>query len=201
MPYADTRIDDADADGLPELLVHGGTLGSAGAGIVRPRTEVWGWDGEAVSRTDIVLDPTTYRHHILYEANDLMASGDLARAVPLYEAVINDGALRDDAYAYPPEQVRADISAFAAFRLILIDRLIGDSERAAGRLAWLQATYPDSAAAGAADRLIREWGVYGNSVALCEQIESDLAALENPTGALADMGYGNPSLGAADFCP
>ena len=201
MPYADTRIDDADADGLPELLVHGGTLGSAGAGIVRPRTEVWGWDGEAVSRTDIVLDPTTYRHHILYEANDLMASGDLARAVPLYEAVINDGALRDDAYAYPPEQVRADISAFAAFRLILIDRLIGDSERAAGRLAWLQATYPDSAAAGAADRLIREWGVYGNSVALCEQIESDLAALANPTGALADMGYGNPSLGAADFCP
>ncbi len=68
-------------------------------------------------------------------------------------------------------------------------------------MAWLQATYPDSAAAGAADRLIREWGVYGNSVALCEQIESDLAALANPTGALADMGYGNPSLGAADFCP
>ena len=199
--YADTRIEDIDTDSLPELLVHGGTLGSAGAGVVRPRTEVWGWDGAAVTRTDVILDPSNYRHHILYEANDLMASGDLARAVPLYEAVINDNSLRDDAYTYPPEQVRADISAFAAFRLILIDRLIGDSERAASRLAWLQATYPDSPTSSAADRLIREWGVYGNSVALCEQIESGLAALENPVGALADMGYGNPSLGAADFCP
>jgi hypothetical protein len=199
--FADTRIEDIDADGLPELLAHGGTLGSAGAGIVRPRTEVWGWDGAAVTRTEILLDPSNYRHHILYEANDLMGSGDLARAVPLYEALINDDSLRDDGYAHPPEQVRADISAFAAFRLILIDRLIGDSERAASRLAWLQATYPDSAAASAADRLIREWGVYDNSVALCEQIESGLAALENPTGSLADMGYGNPSLGAADFCP
>lgn len=199
--YADTRVEDIDTDGLPELLVHGGTLGSAGAGIVRSRTEVWGWDGAAIMRTDVILDPSNYRHHILYEANDLMASGDLARALPLYEAVINDGSLRDDGYAYPPEQVHADSSAFAAFRLILIDRLIGDSERAAGRLAWLLATYPDSAAASAADRLIREWGVYGNSVALCEQIESGLSELENPTGALADMGYGNPSLGAADFCP
>ncbi len=182
-------------------MVHGGTLGSAGAGIVRPRTEVWGWDGAAVTRTDIILDPTAYRHHILYEANDLMASGDLARAMPLYEAVINDNALRDDGYSYPPEQVRADISAFAAFRLILIDRLIGDSERAASRLAWLLATYPDSPVAGAADRLIREWGTYGNSTELCAQIEGGLATLENPTGSLADMGYGNPSLGAADLCP
>lgn len=201
VPYADTRIEDVDADGLLELLVHGGTLGSAGAGIVRPHTEVWGWDGAAVTRTDIILDPTAYRHHILYEANDLMASGDLARAMPLYEAVINDNALRDDGYSYPPEQVRADISAFAAFRLILIDRLIGDSERAASRLAWLLATYPDSPVAGAADRLIREWGTYGNSTELCAQIEGGLATLENPTGSLADMGYGNPSLGAADLCP
>ena len=32
MSYADTRLEDIDGDGLPELLVHGGTIGSAGAG-------------------------------------------------------------------------------------------------------------------------------------------------------------------------
>lgn len=199
--YADTRIEDFDADGLPELVIHGGTLGSAGAGIVRPRTEVWGYDGSAVVHTETILDPTNYRHHILFEANDLMASGDMARALPLYEAVINDDTLSDDGFILSPEQGRADASAFAAFRLILIDRMISDWERAASRLAWLQATYPESAATGAAEQLILGWSTQPNAAALCELVEADLAALENPTGVLADTGYGNPGIGAADFCP
>lgn len=199
--YSDTRLEDVDADGLPELLVHGGTIGSAGAGVVRPRTEVWGWDGTAVVLTDTILDPTNYRHHVLYEANDLMSAGDLDRALALYEAAINDGALRDDGFAHAPEQTRADVSAFAAFRLILIDLLQGNAERANGRLAWLQATYPASAAAGAAATLVSGWAGQDGALALCDQIEASLVAQENPAGALADMGYGNPSLGAGEFCP
>ena len=201
MSYADSRLDDVDADGLPEFLVHGGTIGSAGAGVVRPRTEVWGWDGAAVTLAETILDPSGYRHHILYEANDRMAAGDLDGALALYETAINDGALRDDGFAHPPEQTRADINTFAAFRLILIDLLQNNSERAGSRLAWLQSSYPDSAAAAAALTLVSEWAGADGAAALCERIEAGLAALDNPTGALADMGYGNPSLGAADFCP
>ncbi|MBP6786899.1 MAG: hypothetical protein KA170_04870 [Candidatus Promineofilum sp.] len=201
LSYADTRLDDVDGDGLTEFLVHGGTIGSAGAGIVRPWTEVWGWDGAAVTRDSIILDPAQYRHHVLYEANDLMAAGELGGALALYEAAINEGGLRDDGFAYPPEQTRADINSFAAFRLILIDLLQNNVERANSRLAWLQSTYPQSAAAGAAVTLVGGWSGPENAGALCAQIESNLAALENPSGALADMGYGNPSLGAADFCP
>ena len=200
MPTADARLEDVDGDGRPELLVHGGAIGSAGAGIVRPRTEVWGWDGTAVTRRATILDPTAYRHHVLYEANDRMATGDLAGALALYEAAINDGALHDDGFSYPPEQVRADVSAFAAFRLILIDLLQGETERAGNRQAWLQATYPDSAAAGAAATLIAGWAGPESAAALCESIAANLATLSNPTGALADMGYGNPSLAAGDFC-
>jgi hypothetical protein len=181
--------------------VHGGTSGSAGAGVVRPRTEVWGWDGASIARRETILDPTAYRHHVLYEANDLMAAGNLNGALALYEAAINDGALRNDGFAHAPEQTYADISAFAAFRLILIDLLQGNAERANSRLAWLGATYPDSAAAGAATRLVAEWAGPDGLAALCDRIESSLASRENPTGTLVDMGYGNPSLGAGDFCP
>ena len=200
MPSADARLEDVDGDGLPELIVHGGTIGSAGAGVVRPRTEVWGWDGTAISLRETILDPTAYRHHVLYEANDLMETGDLNGALALYEAAINDGALRDDGFAHPPEQARADVSAFAAFRLILIDLLQGNAERAASRLAWLAATYPAAAATGAAATLVGEWAGPENADALCDRIETSLLAVENPAGALADMGYGNPSLGAGDFC-
>lgn len=202
MSYSDTRFADANADGLPDLLVHGGTLGSAGSGVVRPRTEIWSWDGSAVTLAKTVLDPTDYRHLILYEANDLMAAGDLDGALTLYEATINDPALRNDGFfLHEPEQVYADISAFAAFRLILIDLMQDNIERAASRLAWLQATYPNSAAAGAATTLVGNWSGSANAGVLCADIEAELSTQDAPAGALADMGYGNPSLGAADFCP
>ncbi len=80
--YADTRIEDIDTDGLPELLVHGGTLGSAGAGIVRPRTEVWGWDGAAISLTDVRYSTRPpIATTCSTRPTDRMASGDLTRAV------------------------------------------------------------------------------------------------------------------------
>ncbi len=201
MTFADARLEDISGDGLPEFLVHGGTIGSAGAGIVRPRTAVWGWNGTDVVLNETILDPTAYRHHILYEANDRMAAGDLDGALALYEAAINDGALRDDGFAHTPEQTRADISAFAAVRLILIDLLQGNTERANNRLFWLEGTYPGSVMAQWATTLIAEWAGPEGLDALCDRIETGLLAVENPAGALADMGYGNPSLTAGDFCP
>ena len=83
---------------------------------------------------------------------DRLAAGDLDGALALYEAAINDPALRNDGFAHAPEQVYADVSRFAAFRLVLIDLLQGNAERAAGRLAWLQANHPDAAATSAAGR-------------------------------------------------
>ncbi len=201
MTYADTQVVDSDGDGLPEFLVHGGTIGSVGAGIIRPTTQVWGWDGAAVVLAETILDPTDYRHHVLYEANDRLEAGDLDGALALYEAAINEGALRNDGFAYPPEQVYADISQFTAFRLILIDLLQGNAERANSRLTWLDTTYPDTVAARAARRLITEWAGPPSAAALCDRIEANLLSIDNPTGVLADMGYGNPSLRAGDYCP
>ena len=201
MTFPEIQVVDRDDDGVAEIVVRGGTIGSAGAGVVRSRTEVWRWDGAAVTLAGTTLDPTQYRHHILYEANDLMAAGDVDGALALYEAAINDPALRNDGFAHAPEQVYADISRFAAFRLVLIDLLQGDAERAAGRLAWLQANHPDAAATSAAATLLAGWAGAEGQAALCASIESGLAAVENPTGALSDMGYGNPALLAGDLCP
>jgi hypothetical protein len=138
---------------------------------------------------------------VLYEANDLMAAGNYDDALLLYEAAINDGGLRTQPFAATEEETDAAIRQFAAFRLILIDIIRGDAERAAARLAWLSETYPDSAAAGAAARVVGSLTDGPELEVVCEEIEADLSAVENPTGPLADMGYGNPSLGAGDFCP
>ncbi|MCB8986607.1 MAG: hypothetical protein H6661_02520 [Ardenticatenaceae bacterium] len=63
--FAEPRLEDENGDGRLDFLVHGGTIGSVGAGIMRPYTEVWRWDGTAVTLAHTQLDPTTYRHHYL----------------------------------------------------------------------------------------------------------------------------------------
>ncbi|MFO7661339.1 MAG: hypothetical protein R6X18_01975 [Chloroflexota bacterium] len=201
MSSPEVHLQDVDGDDLPEFLVHGGAIGSVGAGIMRTYTEVWDWDGTAVILAEVWADPTDYRHHILYEANDLMAKGDLEEALLHYEAAINDGTLRNDGFFHSPEATYQSISQFAAFRLILIDLLRGAPIRASERLAWLQATYSDTGATQAAALLTSNWTGPENLGSVCAMIEGSLAARENPTGALADMGYGNPNLTAADYCP
>lgn len=197
----DPRFADADENGLTDFLVHGGGIGSAGAGIVRTYTEVWSWDGTAVTLAHTLLDPTMYRHHILYEANDQMAAGNLDQALLLYELAVNDGSLITPTFLVTEAETKSAIDQFAAFRLILIDLLHDDPERAASRLAWMQSNHPTSAATQGAVTLVNGWPGAEGQAALCAQIENTLATITNPTGALSDLGYGNPSLTVADYCP
>ncbi|MCB8986606.1 MAG: hypothetical protein H6661_02515 [Ardenticatenaceae bacterium] len=129
-----------------------------------------------------------------------MAAGDLDRAVFLYEEAINNPNLETAAFLDTEAATKAAIDQFAAFRLILID---------------LQKRRPDPSYQPpelAEQRLSGHGCLWGNPIGqqlvrltnaaqLCEAIETNLATFENPTGALADMGYGNPSLTAVDFCP
>jgi hypothetical protein len=197
--YPDTNFSDYNQDGVTDFIVHGGEIGSAGAGIVRTYSEVWAWDGTAVTLAATILDDTQYRHHILYEANDLMAAGDLDQAILLYEQAINDDNLIESPYASNDAETYANIAQFAAFRLILIDLRQGNNDSAQSRLDWLNATYPETAVAEAAAILINDWS--NGEAAACTAVENSMQTYGNPTGVLEDQGYGNPSLTAADFCP
>jgi len=199
--YPDARFADQDGDGVLDLLVHGGAIDSAGAGIVRTYTEVWSWNGTAVTLADTILDPTEYRHHILYEANLRLEEGNLDEARRLYEAAINDDTLITPEFLTTPEETYSAISQFAAARLILLDLWQGNVDSANGRLAWLQQNYPGTPLTEAAGTLVNNWGGQEQLPALCGSIETMLVGSDNPTGALNDLGYGNPSLQAEDFCP
>lgn len=201
MSYADTHFVDFTQDGLLDFIVHGGQIGSAGAGIVRTYTEVWAWDGTAVTLADTILDYTQYRHHILYEANDYMAAGNLEPALLLYEQAINDASLIESPFADNDEETYAAISQFAAFRLILVDLILGHNDNARRRLDWLTATYPGTPTTDAAVLLIKNWTDGSGMNAACDAVELSMQSYTNPTGVLLDQGYGNPSLTAADFCP
>lgn len=199
--YADTRYEDFTGDGVLDILVHGGGIGSAGAGIPRTSTEVWAWDGTTLQRVETVLDATEYRHHILYEANDNYNNGDLDAARTLYEQAINDPALINEVFFPSPEETYDAIVQFATFRLMLIDLQEGLNDNAANQLATLQQSYPDAPLTEAAATLLAQWSGAENLPTLCGTITATLETSDNPTGALSDLGYGNPYLTAVHVCP
>lgn len=199
------EIRDETGDDVPDLVIRGGIVGSAGAGIQRARTEIWSWstDESAVVLAEQQWQETGYRFHELYNANYAFEEEQVDIARTRYEAVITDPALEDIEWATgTPEEVRAHTRQFAGFRLALLPLLRGDITEATRWRNWLQSEYPGAPITEAAAVLIPEWQANGNDLAAACQVVTDLLqARDNPTGPLRDMGYNNPSLNAEDVCP
>jgi hypothetical protein len=204
LAYVDEQeIRDATGDDLPDLVIHGGIVGSAGAGIQRARTEIWSWTGEAVTLAEQQWEETSYRFHWLYNANYAFQQEEYDMARTRYEEVVVNPDLQDEPFATgTPQELRDYTRQFAAFRLTLLPLLRGDITEATRWRNWLQQEYPQAPMTAAADRLLSEWQSNGNNLAAaCDAATSVLQAAENPTGPLTDMGYNNPSLTAKTVCP
>lgn len=210
--FSDIHFEDYQRDGRPDLFVHGGTFGSAGAGEVRTFTEIWSWDGTAVTQIATIYDPTEYRHHILYEANDAFAADDFERAATLYEQTINDDSLITPSSWFrffndmdeATKIIQKEIHQFAAFRLVLIALLEDDFDLAQNWLNWLVQQYPDAPFTKAAHTLVDNWNGRDSLFALCAPIASDLNTLVDPElefPFFLDLGYGNPYVKPGDVCP
>jgi hypothetical protein len=193
------RID--QHEGQPAVYAHGGTIGSVGAGIMRGYTEVWAWDGEAIRWQETLLDPTPYRHLLLYEGIDRMEAGDLQAAIELFEMVALAPYLETVPFMEDDlDETEAAIRQFAVFRLVLARLLQNEPLEASAMANWLEGMDPGMPLTLAAQRLVAEWTGPAGVDALCAAIQDDLAAYPAPTGPLEYQGYGNPSLTAEHLC-
>lgn len=213
MPYSEIQgYSDETGDGLPDFTIHGGMIGSAGAGIQRARTEVWAWDGNAITLAEKRWDATNYRYHILYEANENLIQGDRDRAQTLYLQAIEDESLDDEEW-WPDTgaaTIHDSVLQFAAFRLALMGLMESDIDQATEWQSWLKTTYPSASITQAADVLLNAWNAEPDLTNACQAVTNYLVPLEDPdadfgsngpTGPLRYMGYGNPELSAKDVCP
>jgi hypothetical protein len=199
--YSDWEVRDATGDSLADLVLSGGTVGSAGAGIHRGRTEIWSWDGEAITLAEMAWDESNYRFHLLYDANEAFAAGDDEHARALYERVIHDESLEDLEWVEPADQIRSYTRQFAAFRLALLELRQQRPAGAAAWQAWLAQEYPDQPLTRAAAQLLIAVGEGQSLPVACAGVEAMLRLEDSPTGPLVDMGYANPELKIEDVCP
>ena len=204
MMSSEVTFADDTADGRIDLIQHGGFISSVGAGpYQRGYTEVWGWSptqAQFVS-AETILDPSNYRFHLLYEANDLFDAGEYAVAIPKYVEVVENENLEDGVGLINQESTYAYSRQFAAFRLMVAYMQLGDMDKATVWSDWLYSNYPDTAIEDAVITFWEDYNFNHSVAAACTAVTIILNTLDEPTGPLADLGYALPSLTAESVCP
>lgn len=193
-----SELRDPDGDGVLELVLEGGHINSAGAGeYQRTRREVWRYVGERIVRVEEGTVPSTLRIHVLWDANDALARGDVAHAAQLYTLVLEHEGLDD--VSVDGREVRPLVMSFAAFRLALLALEQGDAVAAGRWRDWLAQHDATGAWARAATLLVDAWS--GDRAVACAQVTAQLQGEKVSWLPLSDMGYANPALDADDVCP
>lgn len=190
-------------EGQKTFALHGGRIGSAGAGqFQREQTIYWGLNPETnrFEQVGIVEDEPIYRLHALHDANYLFGNSEYEPAKSLYEKVVSDVNEYEDTGS---ENVDDHTQQFAAFRLVLVNLMLEDEGEAQEWSRWLTKKYASSMAADATPLLIES---DDNLAVKCQAVTGYLEQQEEvrgekAAGRLADIGYAVQSLPYQTFCP
>jgi hypothetical protein len=177
--------------------MHGGIIGSVGAGPQRERREVFRWNGDRFTLYERKYDPSNYLYFKVVDANSLMRSDDLQRAISLYQAVLQDPSLELSGMR-PAE--RADLQAFSRFRLMVAYLMSSDKANAQQQLDALATTHPPHIYYDVAKTF---WDAYfpaANFAQACAAVTRLARANPAIADVLSGFGYANPDLLPEDVC-
>ena len=206
IPYPDIRISDEDLDGYYQLELVSGGYGSAGAGVQRASSWVWRYDLDLRKwvSSGPELASSTYRIHVLHDADEAVRTGDYQTALVLYQRVIHDTTLSD---WIDPEVERANLSAYAFYKTVVVYYALGNNEFAELKYDEMVGLIPVDSAAYAYVRLTDAF----RDAYITEGLESGCAYAQDfarqeedrilvPLGPTT-FGYANPLITLADLCP
>jgi hypothetical protein len=200
----EVRIEDTTGDGRPEIIIHGGTYGSAGAGPNRASTFTYTWSEDGYVLLSQEPDLPQEYYFFLLKANERLVAGDWEAAVAIYvDSLFSENAIYDGNVEHQ--------RAFAEFQLMLAYLLLGDETTAATwatsghypnefysevkQIFWesYQANHDWTTAAEAARRRVRlagidriqliPWVGYANSSLTLEQICPCVDCLQGSIGS------------------
>ncbi len=203
MAYADVSLDDTDGDGVMELMMHGGVIGSIGAGPQRARTEVYAWDGTYYSLSQTTLDPTDILYLWVTEADALFNDGLYGQALALYQQALNDPTLqtwKEPAAMVAPE--RPELEAYILFRMGLSSfGMSGPNAQGTAYIQQAAADYAGNLHGDLANAFLTSFLAKNDVSLACAAVQGFIASNLNLFEAFWDYGYGNPSFNATAVCP
>jgi hypothetical protein len=226
-------VRDLDGNGTKELILrdsgpsHPDTLYSFGPW--RGKQVVFSWDGLHYLYSALEMDPPLYRFQAVQDADRFFLMGDFARAERMYEDVISSPKLEwwtpdrvrfllEQRWAegsgrstpVPPEEDVDEyprLSAYAGYRLILMDAIRGDLPSAEDRYAGLLKLHPYGSDgypyALLAGRFLGNFRLTHDPVRACERVVEYAQSADGLFDPLGDHDHGLQShiYEAADLCP
>lgn len=206
LPFPLIEVRDPDGDGVFSLEITGSGIGSVGAGPQRSLTRVWGFDPgeEGWLFAEEVLGGSNFRIHALHDAETAATKGDFDAAMVLYQRVMDDPSLDD---WLDPEVERANLSAFAGYKMIVIHLIRGADNLAETTLNQLGKAFPPESPQSAyveMASLFRTTHQEHGFEEACQQAmsyaENNPSVVTQPLGPAA-FGYANPEFTPQDMCP
>lgn len=195
--YADVSLEDMDGDGDMEIIMHGGAIGSVGAGPTRTRTEVYGWDGGQYVLAQVTDDASTYLYHSVLDADDALLSGDPALALELYGRALENPSLVEW-----KQNERAEMVPYLYFRLGLAYMALGGAAVEAGWSLDAAIERVPGSLHGEMARAFRDaWLPTTDTTAGCRAADNYVQANLDAFEEFWYFGYGNREFHPEQLCP
>jgi hypothetical protein len=181
-----------------EILIHGGVIGSVGAGPQRAWTETHiSPAGEPYRLLSQVYDPSACLYHKIIDANrafDSWALDGFEPAIEAYQAALAEK--NPEACGNIKDEVKT-LQDFARFRLVVAEVAGGEAAEAA-KIA-PQITHPGLKKAVTA--FLASYTANTSVIQACRDVTKLAEADPTTWQFLADWGYANPSFTAQELCP
>lgn len=206
LPFPDLQITDFDLDGIFDLEVASKGFGTVAAGPQRQVIRHYAYNPQAGKwlLTFESLGASSFRIHVLHDADTALRNGDYAVALVLYGQVINEAALVD--WIHPASE-RAVQAGYARYKSIVTYALLGDLDAAARELELFIAAsplntpgYPYREMADAFLNGFLTTGLTDGCLAAQTYAASHVEQILIPLGPAA-YGYANPEVTILDVCP
>jgi hypothetical protein len=186
-----------------------GGIGSVGAEPQRGYSEVWEWNGNVYTITEQIWEPPVYRYHALLDGDRALLSQDYATALAAYERVISDDTLKEFAGTVSTVSAgdeRAQLAAFARWRLLLAFLLMGELDSAQLEYNRLQVDYPAGSVGYEVAAMARTfWMAYLADSCIADGCAEVVAAAEEDASVQdffnSNYGYANPWWEPMHLCP
>lgn len=192
-------VTDRTDDGLPDLVVRGGTVSSAGAGPQRAAARVISWGGLRFFDRE-QPDPPVFLFHAIVDADRLYAASDYSAARGAYLRAAADSALRDWKAEAGQPPGRAELASYAVLRAAVAALKDGDS---AGGLALLRTAAADAGRTlHARAAATYEVAIGGGSAPpeACAAAEAVLDGARAEFARIWDYGFANPEHAISEVC-
>ena len=201
--YTDYTITDYDGDGLVDIVMHGGTYGSVGAGLQRPHTQVFAWRDGAYRLIEDTPDPDDHPYYQMLDANTALANEDWDTALSLALAVVNyPGMYEDDGWLTPDAWAR--IVGYATLEAMFVYAQQGDVEamrQVHASLLVRAYSAPNDPYPDAAWHTLEVYEATSDPLAACTAAEEFIAAHVENAPFFEWYGYGTERLTLDRICP